>query len=391
MLNNLPERESPDNFITRLADRDVTLLDNPGLMYGNAGVGLAYALLHESTQVPQYADKALQYLKAALSQLSNKDFSLASGLTGIAFAIRCFIDLGLLRNDDTQMLKTFDSLISVSLERDIQTGNMDLLFGALGKINYRLLVDEHHKDIKGIHDYFLKTAISRKGRFFWRTQAEEKDEEAPFELGIAHGQSAILYLLSKTRTYSNDPYHIDMIIRSGASGLMSGHLENSESYFSPNTALDRSCRLCWCNGDVGMISALLASYEATGDDSIRKAAFDALQWNATRTIDRGLIKMEGDRVETNLCHGLLSPTLMFRLVSKSFPKENKWQKASDYWMQQLIKQLKHPPLTQYDYASQNWESRPGLLEGDAGVMMFLASCLREDFTILKKILLLDVF
>ena len=378
-------------WIANYINRDIPPLDNPGLMYGNAGLTVVFAFLYHVFQAPRYADKALKHLKIALGQASNKDLSLASGLTGIAFAIRYLIGLEMLRNDDAKLLATLDGLISMSIERDFQQDNMDYLFGALGKINYAFFADQHHEHISNMHDYFFHHAIKASDQLFWSMQPQARREDTNFDLGIAHGQSAVLYMLAKTSSFSRDMSGTEAMLRSGAHGIMTAQLENEVAFFPSKTGSVRPSRLCWCNGDIGIISALLACYETTGDKEIKSAALEGLQRNAVRTLETSLIKTSNERADANLCHGVFSPAMLFDLASQAYPEEEAFQQAFDYWVGQVVKQLEDQPIRQYEFSSQTWENKQGLLDGDAGVLMFLASTMHEDYSILKKVLLLDVF
>lgn len=379
-----------EEIINLLIARNKQPLDNPGLLYGNAGMALVYANLHQHTGETQYADRAITYIKYALDQVSNKDMSLASGITGVAYAIRILIQNDLLHQDDDKLLTQFDLLIGMSLDRDLTGGNMDFLFGALGKAAYALLSGQQSHFIVSLHDYFSKDALSSNKGYLWRLKPEEH-HDLSYDLGMAHGHSTVLSFLAKTLDHSENPKRIKELIKKGAIGLMSCHLKDAISYFPPESKGIRPSRLAWCNGDLGMIAALFASHEATRDSAILNAGLAALRLNAGRNVATSLLKSDHETMETNLCHGILSPAFFFQLAYRAYPEESVFRSASDYWMNQFLAQYQKQSLRQFDYAKGDWKIMPGLLEGDAGIMLFLSSYIHNDFSLMKKILLFDAF
>ncbi|WP_425390972.1 lanthionine synthetase LanC family protein [Ekhidna sp.] len=371
-------------------------IGHPGLMYGDSGIALCLGFIWSKTNDDGVAHRALDHLKKAYRKASKNDTSLGSGLAGIALTFRLLISFGLIKNDDISILKKMDELITNSIRNDLKNSNHDFLFGALGKIHYlywdNCLNGSYSSDLLiDIHDYFLNNLVATNRGMFWSNSPGDQFYNGKnYNLGLAHGQSLIIYFLAKTLFFNTKQNRLKEIVNEACNGIIANKLKNGISYFSNYSDHNRSTKTSWCGGDIGIIYGLLAGYEVTGNKETLNEAISAVKFNASRQLNESLLKRSKNIVETNLCHGILSPTILFWLSHERFSCEEV-KSANQYWQEQFFKSIRLEVPLQFNYASKKWEKVNGLLSGIAGIAFFMSGVLFNDMTVFNKLFLLEAF
>lgn len=211
---------------------------------------------------------------------------------------------------------------------------------------------------------------------------KEKAPDGYFDLGVAHGVPGVIGFLAFAVLSGSAPGCARDLLRDAVWWLMSRETQHTfPSHYQP-IALPSEiplepARLAWCSGDLGVAMALFQAAAALDDDGVRKKAM---------VIAQDASKRRGSAtgvVDACLCHGAVGVAHVFNRLFQETGSEA-LREAAVFWYRRALEYWR--PSTgvagfsySYDYVNfdgsvvDQWTTRPGLLDGAAGIGLALLS------------------
>jgi lantibiotic biosynthesis protein len=310
-------------------------------------------------------DRAGNALEAALERFADiRSPWLIDGLAGIGWTLAHCSDL--LEVDD----ETFESLDQMILElvaQDVWRGEWEHLYGLVGLGVYAIeRKGSAAGHIQGHVLRHLAALAEREGDAIrWRSNSDfllsgqvlEANPDGYYNLGLAHGTTGVIALLSHM---ADDPL---------AGELLAGAIHwyrtldtgDDSGRFPIHIALGNDARRQvegWCYGDQAVALAIVNAGRATGHAS----------WiDYGRGIAHSVIGREpGQSIEPWLCHGALGRAHMFNRIGQMLGDESLLA-AGRHWYLRCLDQWQEPRDSPDDLYQ--------LLEGQIGLALGLAGAI----------------
>lgn len=372
------------------------------LSHGLPGVCMLYAELHAHFPNEGWDEIGHQYLSVLVKEIGISGIqtsSMFSGAAGIGLSTLCLSqDFKLyqkfMSRINDYLLDTVPKKISVCSEQDIYMTDYDVIEGISGIVSYLLLLTEE-KSMKRLLretlEFLIRITddIERHGEKVpgWHIPSEhhftqqEKDlyPKGSFNLGLAHGISGIIVVLSKALITGIKVKGQEQSIKKMVEFLIQfankdeTHLfwkgfisfEEFKSGKASNKVDFR--RDAWCYGNPGVCLALLYAGKALEKNEYTELAIHTLE----ETIKE--------------LHGIYSPTFChgFAGISQILLKAN--EIIGEKYFEEHIEELKNKLINSYDdtyifgfHNHEAFDSRGvipvnyvGLLDGSVGVCLSL--------------------
>jgi len=271
------------------------------------------------------------------TSLKHGDIKYSSGTTGFAWLLKFFNKEGFVDFEAKDVLSDLDEIIYNFAIRELDKGNFDFLHGAMGALHYFLT------DAEDLNDY-AKGIISKlhsiveytpEGKMYWPffgiTDPHKLEKSINF--GLAHGQPAVVSILSKAYRLNTDNSILKELIENTTQTIIDYKYQDERNSLYPSTihALQKSSyysrgsRMGWCYGDLGIAVALWDVGEALENRSFQSEALECLEKSALRRdLQGGFVR------DAAICHG--SAGIMYIFNKFSFlDNGNTYKDEAEYW------------------------------------------------------------
>lgn len=366
------------------------------LIHGKSGILLALAyyykyecLAESKNEIKVHIDTCINALLNTLSEEA-MDGSLASGVTGISYALRAAHDMGLQESIEDEWFLDLDEIIIEFLENQLNKKEYDLFRGASGSVVYLLQFGLNIEPIKRyVHSLFENAIWDTKTSCFWiffsfneNKQILEYREDI-VNLGLAHGMTGIISILSSIYKLGIEKEKVSIMLTGAINYVLREENPQEISLFNGIKYVGKkqqnSSRLGWCYGDLGVgFSILKAGTYCNNLAWVNKGNSICLKTLSRNIEDAGLD-------EHGICHGYFGTMHMYNRVY-NFTGNPEYIRGIKYWykagMEQRDFSIHNSGFFQVDY-EHNRKLRKyntsGLLLGLAGVYLSLASVKNMEY------------
>ena len=367
------------NYLYRNYDKFAVNLNN-SLFEGKAGISLYLFYASKYFDEPKFENKSILILESIIEDINKNPIIINyyNGLSGILWYIKHLIKVGGLSEEDSSIYEHLNPLIFTSVKEQISLRNYDFLHGALGVINYLLYdVNENiQNDIEAeIADFLIKDVKNF-----------DNDELSSFfygELGIAHGMSGLILLLTlineKKITSQNIDEQIDMLI----SYII---MKVDNNYKDPHMwLLNNENRYSWCNGTIGILYSL---YRAIKSNKVSVANYNFVNNAMLYSLQLDDHKKLGI-IDSCLCHGTAGN---MQIYNKLKIKYNciEFEKGIDIWKNKtILYSMFEDGIAGY----KTWDGEESIIDyslfkGVSGVGLSLMSYKKKDLSVWDDFFLL---
>ena len=361
------------------------------LLIGNSGVILYKAYYNKVFKKNHYnLNENLSDLFNHLSKNINST-TFCNGISGICWTYKHLINNNFI-DADINALDELDDLIGEKMIADMRHENYDFLHGALGSLwyflesninrKYDFIIAECIKSLKKISKHTDNNSV------YWDfTDHTGKNNISNFSL--SHGMSGILIILAECYKQNIEQTICKDLIYKGINQIKKYKRKTPISNtLYPNSnaeySLDKQSRLAWCYGDLGIATMFRRVGEVFNDESLIRDSNEIILENAKRkNLD------EAHVMDALICHGSSGIAMIF----KTFYEKTNISTLKDaymFWLEQTIafnNQKNLSGFKAYRY-ERGATLETGLLEGIAGIGLFLLNELSEDKNEWTKALLL---
>ncbi|MBV8256128.1 MAG: lanthionine synthetase C family protein [Chitinophaga sp.] len=323
----------------------------PSLLGGYSGTALFFANYYQLTGNEAYLDITYNTIQRSLDAISSVALpgSHCGGLSGVAWHLLHLANTGYI--DPADLDETFgdmDATLAKYMQDEIENNKMDFLHQGLGVALYfleRLPSPAAHQQLEhlvaalGQHAIKLPTGIAWRDQF--STLSLEQEDRTLFNLGLAHGNPAIISILSRIYEKGIAQDIIPGIITPAVEWLLGTRKaapEPGRSLFpvmvddAGEPAGDINSRLGWCYGDMGIAQALLDAGERMQKPAWTAQAADIFTYIANnRDIKNGAIH------DACMCHGSAGVALMMQQAGIRL-QDNKLKESAANWYQTVTQQ-----------------------------------------------------
>ncbi|MDZ7899589.1 MAG: lanthionine synthetase LanC family protein [Arcicella sp.] len=283
-----------------------------GLFSGGSGNLLFLSHLYDATKNQEYLTKITDNLKGIFENLTNDNYhySFSVGIAGLGWVYEDLVERNIINADPNEVLSDVDELVYEWMIQEQLNNNYDYLHGAMGGGIYFLKRLRTNPNLQVNIEEHLKLLLaqmlvnSEENTSFWILKPNNVYTfEETYNFGLSHGIPSILAYLSKC--YSNG-IGVDIlkpVIQNTTNFILKYAQKpqnNSEYYFPTSVNLDgvanRSSRLAWCYGDIGVCCALWQANQILNDDSLDGKTLEILLHNCqirnlenARVVDAGVM------------------------------------------------------------------------------------------------------
>jgi lantibiotic biosynthesis protein len=375
------------------------------LMTSHSGIALFYAYLYLSTRNAKHLDTSFNILSDCVNFMSEglSDATLANGFTGVAWTIQHFKGLDLVDLSSIEGLKEIEKSIGQSIDSDLQAGNYDLFYGAIGKGIYFLEASGSANSIQYLEKIVLgleRLAIKDGDGLTWMCNKFGKEKEILqyHEIGLAHGISSIISFLSRV-------YRLG-ILKKKTLYLLEGSLKwlikkrkTVGKYSYPITIPQDGRRewLAWCTGDLGVGIAIYHASVTLSSNDLTKEAIRVFKNSCLIDFAESGIHVDRDikANDAGLCHGCIGLGYIYKKIF-DVTHDVIFKERAEYWTSCSTILWQQSPNTYHeilrfngDKGRDKWVKDYGLLEGLSGIglmLLFLNGSKENDW---DKLFLLD--
>ncbi|SHL00040.1 lanthionine synthetase C family protein [Chryseobacterium polytrichastri] len=271
------------------------------------------------------------------TSLKRGDFKYSSGATGFAWLLKFFNKEGFVDFETEDVLSDLDEIIYNFAIIELDKGKFDFLHGAMGVLHYFLT------DAKDLNDY-AKGIISKlhsiveytpEGKMYWPFFGitDPNKLEKSINFGLAHGQPAVVSILSKAYRLSPDNTILKELIENTTKTIIDYKYQDKRNSLYPSTVhtlqnssyYSKGSRMGWCYGDLGIAVALWDVGEILENDSIQLEALECIKKSALRRdLQDGFVR------DAAICHGSAGIMYIFNKFSL-LDNGNKYKDEVEYW------------------------------------------------------------
>lgn len=340
------------------------------------------------------ADRLLDKMLASIGSLPVIG-TYCSGLAGMGVGLSVLEADGFIEGAGGALAE-LDSRIDATFDEFAAGGKIDFLHGYSGYGLYflqRYASDaEYAKSrIMAMVGAMHRQAIMQGDAIKWQFSDEL---EKRFNISLSHGMSSVVVVLSKilgtVALEAEERERVKWLINGAVNYILMQRIDH-EKYGSWFVSTSLECepqvhrsRLGWCYGDLGVAVALLDAAEALHRDDWRQIAISVLEYaaNCRRNPAENAVHDAG------LCHGATGIAQVFKTMSERTSSPvlaDAWK----YWDSAVVRNARMVS-GKYEYLFYNslenrFERRVGLLDGSAGVGMYLL----DAGNVLPRLLIID--
>jgi len=370
-----------------------------GLLGGKAGIALLFAYLAKAFPAKDYLQHTLDYLDELSNALANEElnYSMSSGVAGIAFVFQHLRNIGLLDPDEDLNLSELDAFIASGAEVDFKSGNWDPLHGLTGLGIYFLERHTETGDPKYLEKIVDNLALMRTetgDAKVWITPGYEKVSNDNYNFGTAHGMPGVLAFLAQVYSRGIRQQVIPEMMTSAFRFLLPYELTD-DTYCFP-TAVEVAeqkkqdapfSRLGWCYGDLCMAFALLHCGLALENTAWQTKGIDIAIKTTRRTFENSGCN------DAPFCHGTFG---LVHLYQRLYGRTGNavFNAAAEKWLEITRREFYKPGEGAGGYYFRTFQEDANifemiphysLLEGSAGiglVQLSLVTDLKPDWDII---------
>lgn len=342
-----------------------------------------YGKLTKDERIRDIAKQRLEEVVASINSSDNVLLSFGNGISGLLWVLYHLRSQNFISFDSKGFI-FYDPLIKKVMNESIMKGLYDYLHESLGI--YLMFISRNENDTKNLHFVdrlnAIKVICDAENGIGWKYYLRSADKMV-INLGMAHGISGIISILSKDYIITNDSLVRELISESIKSLLLAKNRAGNNSFF-PNHVFEnlkpiseraKNSRLAWCYGDMGISVALWHASQALARKDWEQEAIDTILHASKR---RGLV--ENGVVDAGLCHGTAGIAHIFnRMYGYTGLEELK--EASNYWFAETLKMARFEDglagFKAWQGNERGWVNEPGLLEGIAGIGLALISAVSD--------------
>lgn len=361
------------------------------------GVLVLEATLYKYSKDEKYKERALTLLNNAIEVFTSIELSSGffEGFEGMFWVIHYLKKCNII--NDESLLDDLQPYLFQSLENDIKGNFFDALHGSITKLHYlieseNISNEKSEKFVNSFLDSLWENRIENEHGIYWYDIYDR--DKGLVNLGLAHGISAVLVFLSRLKKKGYVHPKIDILINGIVKSLFSFKNNGNYSCFPSNFSDQKSnnnftSRFAWCNGDLGVIYALLYAADVSQDEIMNKQARMATNY----LINRRITNSEIDHFEeyyffdTAFCHGISGIAFTLHKIN-DFIQHPLLNQRIDYWKKQLLKNLDNQlniketiyyPLYKQDAQKTYTLDKCSMLSGLTGTALVLVSFHYEKY------------
>lgn len=369
-------------------DRFTTEDTNTGLLGGYTGVALFYAYYYLLTGKEEHLDKVYEIIEKCLQALSEEPMngSHCSGIAGVAWCIQHLTDMGFIEADDAADTFTdIDVLIGDFMAAELKEGKNDFLHQGLGSALYflaRLPAPTAVTQLESLVHHLEKTAIPVPGGIAWRdhfsSKSQEYEDQHLFNLGLAHGNPAIIDILARCYEKGIARETALSLIERSIQWLMGTRNKSDVAEQSLYPVLvdannrvmgEAHSRLGWCYGDLGIATMLWNTGKRLERNDYQQEALRMFQHiSSHRNAKNGAVN------DACLCHGSAGIAHILQQAGLA-ANDTALLNASRSWLQTTLQMntWSDGPAGFKFYHHPDYIISHNVLEGIAGIGLSLIS------------------
>ncbi|UCS92403.1 lanthionine synthetase C family protein [Echinicola marina] len=376
------------DYIYNLLNKDFHKNSNIGLMGGKSGIILFHINYYKLYGKTEHLEQCYNMLCEVLDYVEQEelDYSFANGIAGIGWLIEYISKNELMGLNSDILLEEFDEILFLELKKMCEIGNFDFLHGALGLGLYFLKRRENELTSNAlsliVQSLYFYSETNNEVVSWKNWQNRNRQEDEMYNLGIAHGIPAIIFILSNILDRGLEKDKVKKLLSGGTKFLLNNSLDHSHFgfYFPHSLPFDKykdSSRLAWCYGD---LSVGLSLWEVT-----KKSDFEYVK---PFLLELFLFSSQRRDMKTNyindgcLCHGTSGLAIIFnKLYNESGIKE--FNDSSNFWINKTLDlRILDDSYSRYRFLesqlTKRWSYKPGVLDGLAGIGLTYISKLNPD-------------
>lgn len=358
-----------------------------GLLSGRMGIVLFlyYYSLHSGRD--EFKDVGFELIEGIFDQIETSEVphTFCEGLAGFGWGLNHLISQGFIDADLDEIFMELDQFSSQVINRYIEDKNFDYLQGAIGIGLY--LLDRNPRQTAADSLLALLDALERSaivganGTIHWQTVVDPSDGSMGCNLGLSHGMSGIVNLLTRLAAFKPFKQRAAHLITGACRYLLGRQFDNPgqnslfPSFFSQKYPPAYS-RLAWCYGDLGIAIGFSHAARATGDSRWHETAKKIFNHSATR--------QEPQFTGVNdacVCHGSAGNAHIFNRAFQAYGDET-FREAAIYWLNDSLTHARYPDgyagyKMRHPEIKGGWQPEADLLEGIAGIGLVFISAVSE--------------
>ncbi|NMR33765.1 lanthionine synthetase C family protein [Chryseobacterium aquaticum] len=323
------------------------------------------------------------------NSLRDGNFRYSNGVTGFASLLKFLNKESFVEFEANDVLSDLDEIIFNYAIQELDKGNYDFLHGAMGVLHYFLIDAEKLNDfakkiISKLHSIVEFTPEAMMYWSFFDVNDPYYKLEKSINLGLAHGQPAIVSVLSKAYKLAPNDIILKGLIENATKTIINYKYQDNRSSLYPsiqpilqNNDYYKGSRMGWCYGDLGIALALWEVGEALADNYFKSEALECIKKSALR---KDL--QEGSVIDAAICHGSAGIMYIFNKFSQ-LSNDCKYQDEINYWKEisvNLLNTNKSQLLTGHCAWSRDTQyyNDFGLLQGISGVGLSFLSFVNPE-------------
>jgi lantibiotic biosynthesis protein len=370
--------------------------NNNGLLSGTSGTLFLLCYFSEYTGDGSYLEIVEQRISATMDVINNdpdfSDLSYSTGITGFLWTLENLNLHHYIEIDLAEFKEAIHPILKDYMMQQLENGNIDFLHGALGVANY-FLDSGDAACVEGMQKFntqFINTATLHADQTIsFVTNIYRDNKPVPvINLGLSHGMASIIYYFQRCLQHPqlNTPE-----LKTALQQLISFYRKNQNDiavhscYFASWIGQEKSSRLAWCYGDLGIGLALLLAAETLKDQELKNYSIDILKHTCKR------VDMEKEGImDAGICHGTAGLVKMYRNIYEKTNVEE-FKTAADFWLDKTIAIANHPGghAGYHTFNQGLYQNDCGLLEGVSGTGIVLLEELMKKSLSWEKSLMLS--
>lgn len=353
---------------------------NYGLLGGDFGEIIF--LYYYSRIDSSYEEKADELLGKMISTLNDSYYksSYCNGLAGLGIGLNLLEDAGYI-NGANDALDNIDLLLEYLLNNDLKNNKHDFLHGFIGIGFYFLMRYKQNErfslsQIIKIVSYLQQTAIIENDTIKWKLN----DDLIKYNISLSHGMSSTVIFLSEilTLNITSEQRNIIIPLINGAINYILKQQLDVEKYGSwfPSFSKEyksehQKSRLAWCYGDLGIAVALRHVGINISDNKLVDISTKIFEDTAIRRLDL----VNNFVSDAALCHGSAGIAQIFLRMYK-YTNNPIYNDAYEFWKKSVFDMIRYRngnmiTFQTYNPETKEWEDKTSLLDGIAGIGLFL--------------------
>lgn len=354
-------------------------------------------------------EKIKEYFLYTFDILENNNILMSSycdGLAGYGFFLMKLKRINFFLEDcDKEILNQIDDLltqIDEILEDQIDDffaqDNYDILHGVIG-LGIYFLEREKLNLVYKIVDFLIERSTTKENLVYWKKYDKYKTYSTVIDMGNAHGNSSILYFLTKILIITPENDKLKKLII----GNVNFYLKNKQiigssisTYFptlikvidfESNIHKPENSRLAWCYGDLGALYTLLLVSSHISQKQMYSDVVNMLEIVANRRLET-----ENFEIDAGFCHGSSGIAIIFDKIYKHTGM-NVFLETSKYWIRETLKhkleESNSKLSARYDFPIVDTnEQNISLLEGLTGILFCYLKFTLQEMPITEEALFL---